>query len=538
MQKRDTAVRDRHDAPRLHCYSRGRGQPRVRPAGEHASSREAPVAMVSAAGRPSARRERTRRGIRPCRRAARDRLACGAGGRRTPCDRRMLALRPSPPDTSSAVARRSPSAPTFVIERIVVEGVRHGAAAIVAAETLLTIGQRLHGDAAPAGPPPRRAAAVRGRGRFRAAKGHRARPLRAGDHGRGDEADLPGGRASWREWRAGSGGTAYQAGRAELAPGAGRSSLLPGAERGQRDAARPDGSRRHGLQTGLRHRATRTTTCFGRHLVGSVSFGAERSVGQDTGVARSSRVGRARVAPEPGEHREGRNLPGPVRPRLRGPLPRLRDQDQYSYDDAHLTWQSDTTDDPFTPREGRRLGATLSYNWGHTAGATGWVFRTSRSRAPGEARRHEVPGRSSTAAGSGRWRAACRSVSARSLAAGETRTDGPAHARRERAARIRDACPIGGRLSSTSPCSAPSARVPVRRRSCWWELTGSLAGAMPADNGGRDTPYDWRQEPIGRPPRSASVLALRGRWGIARFAITYRHGLSSSDRLALLHEWR
>ena len=62
---------------------------------------------------------------------------------------------------------------------------------------------------------------------------------------------------------------------------------------------------------------------------------------------------------------------------------------------------------------------------------------------------------------------------------------------------------------------------------CWSELTGSLSGnADDLENPLAAAPY------AGGRGRSTAVkigfiLALRGRWGIARFGISYEHGLSS-----------
>ncbi len=45
----------------------------------------------------------------------------------------------------------------------------------------------------------------------------------------------------------------------------------------------------------------------------------------------------------------------------------LTRESRYSSDRLTVNWQSDTTDDPFTPRQGRRIGSTLEHGWSYTS---------------------------------------------------------------------------------------------------------------------------------------------------------------------------
>ena len=189
--------------------------------------------------------------------------------------------------------------PTFVIEKIVVEGVHHGSERIVAAETLLAIGRGYTETQLQQALPSHRAASLRRHGRLCTATGYGARALRAGDHGRGDDAGLPGRRVGGgRDWWAHpSLCLRYSLGR-RADSGVRRALLLPGAERGHpqpervRNDVRPDHGVRRAFHASLRDRLQRITTCSADTSSAPCLWGGKHPSGRTPGA--SNATGRPR----------------------------------------------------------------------------------------------------------------------------------------------------------------------------------------------------------------------------------------------------
>ncbi len=439
-------------------------------------------------------------------------------------------------ETAVAVA----SAPPFVIEKIVVEGVRHGSEAIVAAETLLAIGQSytekqlqqaLHRVERLPFVVEADFALRKGteRGRFELViKVVETMPIFAG-----------GGLAL--DWTGVTSNDSLLP-QAALAPELGGRLFFRGQNevsltlRGPVTLFTPT--------TGTDSTSSFVTdftpsfdlaythhNLFGRHLVGSVSLGATRTVGEEHSE-RHERHGSAELA-----------LPLSRASILKARISLGRyessfdfgsdpsvdpppSQSSSAYHGASLTWQSDTTDDPFTPRAGRKLGATVSYGWSNDSGTrTQWVFEDPETHEPLESASDRT-GLWASVDSSRFWPLSSRlSLGVRgNLNAGGTRSvetltqhgsvrHGTGRQRSE-----------GGELA-VSLLGTLGSRPGAATRS-WWELRGSLAHSA-YDN---EFEPGWAEDNSGR-FSNATVsfgLALRGRWGIAHFGITYQHTLSSS----------
>ena len=267
----------------------------------------------------------------------------GAGGSRRP--RRVV-----PQPATIAI----PTSASFVIEKIVVVGVRHGSEGIVASETLLTLGRAYTEPQLRDGAAAGRAAAVRGERRALAAARQRARALRARGHGRRDEAGLLRRRPGCRVVE-GRGTYPRRMGRRRQ-PRARRARLLRTEQRGQRHlrwlwsrspmaaAASADGV--------LRRSPTVITTC-------SAATSWARCARAASGPAR------ARSAPSWAFRSRG-----PAS--SRSSLARSTSGSEFAWSEeygsyawsrhgtdygADLWWRRDTTDDPFAPRRGGRLRA-------------------------------------------------------------------------------------------------------------------------------------------------------------------------------------
>jgi hypothetical protein len=202
-------------------------------------------------------------------------------------------------------------------------------------------------------------------------------------------------------------------------------------------------------------------------------------------------------------------------------LPGHEYQARQSVNRAHLTWQSDTTDDPFTPRGGRRIRATLSYEWGR-----GWSFTTPLFEpAKNQLWEQDFGAPAATVVGS--WFLPLTSSLSLGLGAslhgGETRDE----AERTRGESVERG---SGRTRSASGSLDVTLLGTLHSRPgaathCWWELTGSLtgAGAEGAPALMTYTSAKWRSSDV----TVGLILALRGRWGIARLGFSYQHGLTT-----------
>lgn len=437
-----------------------------------------------------------------------------------------LALGPARADEPPAIvapAEANPtpvsSTPTFVIEKIVIAGVRHGSERIVAAETLLTIGrsytekqlqEALHRVERLPFVVEADFALRKGteRGRFELViTVVETKPLFlggtlgvAGSSGRSSA-------RYWDVWHVGLlpelGGRIFVGGQSEI------SLTLNGL------MTFDDGV---SFTPGCALRYTHHNL-LGRHLVGSVSLGADKSLDRDAGYL--DRLGSVALA-----------LPlsrtsivkGGVSLRRTGYDSGLLGSAQdgrRSADSAELGWQSDTTDDPFAPRSGRRLAATLSHVWGHSDQPLSiWAFEPEKNQRLQQDRR----GFAASVSATWFWPLASRlslGVGG-SLSAGETRSEGSVvqgEIVQHGSGRSRSA---DGGLDLTLRGTLPSGPGTA----CWWELRGSLYGSG-YENDVLQGPY------ASASGQSSSALvrlgvAYRGRWGIARLAVSYRHGLHES----------
>jgi hypothetical protein len=408
------------------------------------------------------------------------------------------------------------STPIFVIEKIVIEGIRHGSERIVAAETLLTVGraytekqlqQALHRVERLPFVVEADFALRKGteRGRFELViKVVETEPLFFGGT---LGVSGSGGPSLARYWDVGLlpelGGRLFVRGQSEI------SLTLNG------PTTFDDGPN---FTPGFALRYTHHNL-LGRHLVGSLSLGADTSVGQEARY--DDRYGSAELVLPLSRtsivkagislRRSGNDLG----------MTGFEQESRRSNDSAELAWQQDTTDDPFAPRSGRKLAATLSYAWGHIDTPLSiWVFEPEKNESLAQDHR----GSGATVGGSWFWPLASRlsfGVGG-SLSAGETRFEG----RVVRGESVQNgsgqARSVLGQLEVTLLGTLPSRPGTA----CWWELRGSLAGSGYENDFLllSDTPTSSRSS-------SAALslgIAYRGRWGIARLAFTYAHGLSSS----------
>jgi hypothetical protein len=422
-----------------------------------------------------------------------------------------------PPPTSA-----SPP-PTFLVERIVVEGVRHGSEPIVVSETLLALGQEYtEAELREALQRVERLPFVveaelslrRGtaRGRFDLViRVVETMPLFGGGElnvsmsssSQWPSSPLPPPAVTWSAWlRPQLGARVFWRGQHELSA-----------------TAAWDTSVRYFSSESLKPRPAvtyRHYNLFGRHVVGSVSLGA--TSWSDGGLSGSGElvfplsptsVLRAGVL--------GSRYSSSFEP-LTPDLPRL--ESRHRTTQATLRWESDSTDDPFTPREGRRLRASVAYSW--SADHQWQIVLPPEGASEIDWQLMDLDGAGGGASLSGDWyKPLTRRLSAglgAAASASRWDTDGTvSHGDAVGAGSSRNRS-AGALVRAT--LSHQFWSRPGRVTRCWWELSGSLGASW--SEGESDLPWPA----YGRDSRSASLdaaVAARGRWGTARISFAYRH---------------
>lgn len=442
------------------------------------------------------------------------------------------------PAAAVASAGAPVSSPTFVIEKITVEGMRHGSARIVAAETLLAIGQAYTEKQLQQALHRVERLPFVVEADFALRKGTErgcfelvitiveTKPVFSGGELRVAGYGGPRLVGGWPGRLAPElGGRLFLGGQSEVSitvrsPMSGYLTSPPGLS-----GVAP------GVEIRYRHH-----NLFGRHLVGGVSLGAGAGFGREL-----DHVSRELVWSLSSHGYKGSAdlaLPLSRVSILKGGLSWTRDrsdlefeanESRSSYWSASLTWQSDTSDDPFTPREGRRIEATLSHTWGGEQTTPRYAYG-----APNTIRLREDDLSDSSAALSGIW---FWPLSTRlSLGAGASMR---AADRRESnwdttwagtewqsSPRVQE---VAGQLEVTLLGNLRSR--PGAATHCWWELQGLLSrGGAEGEWSTSTSDSPWTAGTWSSRATDATVglvLAVRGRWGVARFRVTYSHRLSS-----------
>ena len=272
---------------------------------------------------------------------------------------------PTAASAPPACGARPADPASFLIEKIVVEGMKHGSAKIVAAETLLALGSSLT-------EPQLREALQRvqrlpfvvqadfslrrgsERGRFELVIGvTEAKPVFFGG---GLDFFRQGGCCGREGWISdgygpGLGGRVFFGGQNELSAG------LSGF-----------GYSSYGGTWASFNLAYTHHNLFGRHVVGTVSFGSPGG-GSMVGAQLALPLNRVNVLTLAADGGSRRTYPewsvGP----LSSPNTRLASRR------IGLLWQRDTTDDPFMPRRGTRIGASITYTDSDYRMTTPWDLK-------------------------------------------------------------------------------------------------------------------------------------------------------------------
>jgi hypothetical protein len=263
------------------------------------------------------------------------------------------------PAVTQVTPLSSATAASFLIEKIVVTGVRHGSEGIVASETLLVLGRTYTESQL------REALQRVERLPFVVMADFSLR--RGSERGRFElvvtvveTKPIFFGGVLGAEW---SGGEAYQDGWAAIANpelGArtffGQSSELSATFGGYGVVSDGGGD----LGNGSFNVAYRHHNLFSRHVVGTLSAGVNGSFSRGVSADLAVPVTATSVV---GLHLTRSTTKSDIGPLEYSSYASSRRGTTY---DAGLSWQRDTTDDPFAPRRGGRVGASGSWVTGHT----------------------------------------------------------------------------------------------------------------------------------------------------------------------------
>ena len=207
---------------------------------------------------------------------------------------------------------------------------------------------------------------------------------------------------------------------------------------------------------------------------------------------------------------------------------------RYSSDRLTVNWQSDTTDDPFTPRQGRRIGSTLEHGWSYNS----TPFDTYFFPEP-ISRQLETRSRGIVTEGRGDWfwpltnrvsMGAGATLGANVASSDVTLTEVAQTTSESVSSRA-----ISGAV--TAVAFGTIQRNQDAETHFWWELRTSLSGSRwhsEGENRDGEFPSDLLWEDGSARSVTATVsatLAARGRWGTARLSFSYSHVRYSTDQL-------